>query len=1372
MMNQRRGFKSGRKDLKENTTMVYGDFRKLCLSIEAGNEPVYNASNGELRETRFVVISRIKSVNQRGEVRDGKGNLTFEITAEDGRLQTWEEKKRKKPDWEGREFTFVVTQKIDRKGKLTQLKPQTPTEDDWSLTMTALDNQIDEALKHPGEFFFDRLAKDPNYKIRQYTVRREKYKKELEAIWNKQVELRKKGNSSEEILNGAKLPAIASALYKHNHAKRKELEAKGLFHVLANDIIYYQRELKSQKNSVGECRYEKHKDTKGEVYGVKCAPISCPEFQEFRIWQDVHNIRIVEKEQRSDGGLKIDVDVTKSFIDDEAKEKLFELFDGSKEVSEKQILSEVNRFSSKYNLSEATHRITLFANRDKLAGNETKDLFRKIFKKQNYEVQGEKLLADRDLLRKLWHCYYSITSSDAEKSVKGMRAALSHFKFPQNVIDAFARIEYDASGKIMDVFLLPEPKKQYAAYSAKAINKLLALMRCGKYWSWENVAADTKERIEKIVRDGRVDFAHDKRTGELIKEREFSSKEQFSGLPVWMACYAAYGRHSERESDKKYEKPEEMDVMKLIPNNSLRNPIVEQVVRETLLVVRDVWKQFGQIDEIHIELARDLKKNAKEREKISEINAKNLEEKQRIKKLLSELVNSGYAFEANPNPENPIDIEKFRIYKSCSTATYEEEQSEWGPLFKGGKNEPTSSELKKYALWLSQKCASPYTGKMISLTKLFSEEYEVEHIIPRKKMKNDSFDNLVICESGVNKLKDNELAMAFIQQNGGAEQAYGSKSFKLFSVEEYIAHCKATFKRRKLQNLLATEVPEDFVERQINDTRYITRKIGELLYPVAKDKAGLVFTIGSITSELKGEWGLHAVWKDIVKPRFERLEGIMKEKMIVQEDGGPGKFHFTVPNQPDFNVKRIDHRHHALDALIVAATTREHIRYLNSLSAVDTNAELQQVKRALVKRKIREFKLPWEDFIKDVKTKLQETVVTFKSNTKIVSKPSNKYRKWVQTAGGGWRMEELSQKPNDRWLAVRKSMFKEPQGAVWLKQKVKVTVPKAFEIQIERMNADHDLEKRKTASYVYDKVARQCIKEIIRRTGIGPDQPEQLLAAIQEYLKKNKIKNGVYSLEGNEYENVVIAEFQERAAKRVALDASFGHDKIDKIPYASAGEGKINIAVLLHRHLREYKDDSAKAFIGEGMEALTKRVGRRITKVTIAEKKSPKDKFGKKFVEVDAGSNAYFVMYENESTKERTGMDTLATHKAIERIVVGEPIAEKKEGFKTIMLSPGDLVYVPSEEEERNEELIDWNNKSRISQGIYKMVKSTGKQCFFIPASIAKLIIPYDASMKKGEIESQNCSQKVFDGERQVKQVCIKINVDRLGNINNKRAVS
>lgn len=1404
MMNQRRGFKSSRKDLKEEG----------------------------VAERKWVEIVRIKSVELKGNEPDKNKKYSYTITPYSDTVKPWEEKWFKKLDWEEKEFTLLITEKTETKKdgtvKITQNKPQKPGPDDWALSLVALDNQIDEQNKLPGEFFWDNLVKDKNYKIRQIAVRREKYKRELETIWNKQIELRKKESNEQELLNENKLAQIAATLYKHNTAKQKDLKENNLLHIISDDIIYYQRELKSQKHSIGECQYEKHKGIDGEFYGVKCASKSSPEFQEYRIWQDIHNIRIFEKEQNKNGLTKIDVDVTEDFIKREIKEKLFELFDSSKEVSEQNIYNTLNIFSANKKLKKDFYRINLFANREKLLGNETKALFRKIFRKYNYEIEGEKYLDDKAVFRKLWHIIYSISSSNLDNSIKGIKTALSKFNLPDEIVEAFTK--------------LPEMKKQYASYSTKAINKLLPLMRCGKYWEWDNIHNEIKKRIEKIIEDG-WDFAYDKKTGELIKEREFSNKEQFSSLPGWMACYVAYGRHSEKENTKAYDSNEikTLNIMRLIPNNSLRNPIVEQVIRETLFLVKDVCNKYGQPDEIHIELGRELKKNREEKIKISERQGINTKENERIKKLLHELMNGfdeydekgnirQVRFNVRPNPESPRDIEKFRIWKDNALVNKSVRISkkngdksinfilnkdvDFDNLYSDGKKErtPTNTEIKKYTLWLSQNCASPYTGKIIPLSKLFDKtQYEVEHIIPQSKLKYDAIENLVIAEAAINPApyKGNMLARNFIKHFSGQELSINNTRYRILTNEEYELHCKNTFKGRKLKNLLTTEVPEDFIERQINDTRYITRKVSELLYPFVKEKekenvkdnAGLVFTIGSITSDLKREWGLNNVWKEIIKPRFERLEKITEQQVIFSDNENPNKFHFNIPEQPSFNEKRIDHRHHALDALIIAATTREHIRYLNSLNAVDNNQELLKVKRTLVKGKIRDFKLPWKDFTKEAKEKLNETIVTFKNKKspidQIISKPTNKYIKWFQKEDGSWEKREVYQKPNKRWMAVRKSMFKEPQGIIWLKEKKEVSVLEAFRIQIERMKVEHDAEKRKTASYVYDQSARQYIKDIIYKIGIDVDESEKLLTEVEKYLKKNckKVETGklkengkpksktVYLLGDFEYEKIWIAKFIGYTAKRVKVDNTFTHDKINKMPYAK--EENSPLAKLLREHLSSYNNKPNEAFSGEGMEVLTKRAGKPISTVTIMDgnlkDKSQDNIFNKKYMETDAGAIAYFIIYENEITKERTEMYSLATHKAIERKVQGKSLADKKEGCKTIILSPNDLVYVPTEDQLKNIKAnepnpIDWNDKKAISQRIYKLVRSSGKYCYFIPNYISKLILPYDG--KIGEIESQNYSEKtivyprkdkngkeIIENKLLIKECCIKINIDRLGNI-------
>jgi CRISPR-associated endonuclease Csn1 len=374
-------------------------------------------------------------------------------------------------------------------------------------------------------------------------------------------------------------------------------------------------------------------------------------------------------------------------------------------------------------------------------------------------------------------------------------------------------------------------------------------------------------------------------------------------------------------------------------------------------------------------------------------------------------------------------------------------------------------------------------------------------------------------------------------------------------------------------------------------------------------------------------------------------------------------------------------------------------------------------------------------------------------------------------------------------------MFKEPQGIIWIKEKREVSVVDAFKIQIERMKVEHDKERRKITSYVYDQLARPIIKDIIERIGIDLDDTNNLLNEINKHLINNskKVETGklkkdgkhenktVYLLQDYEYEKIEIAEFVEYAAKRVKLDNSFTHDKINKTPYAK--ESNSPLAGLLHEHLKAYNDNSNEAFAGEGLEILTKKAGKRLEKITIYEKKSPDDKFGKKYVEVDKGAIAYFIIYEDEQTKKRPEMYSMATHKAIERLVHGMSIADKKEGFKTMILSPDDLVYVPTKDELKRinayeQNPINWNDKKRIAERIYRMNSSTGSKCEFVPHRF----VNQNPIIDKIEFGANNINQRAWDGivklvsnkkegfKREdsgtmIKDVCIKIEVDRLGNI-------
>ncbi len=1480
LFNQRRGFKSSRKDLAETTVLDYNEFAKKLADKEK-----YVAEN---YETKFVSITKVKEVVEL-KTEGRKGKKKFKVILEDPRIEPYEIERKYKPDWEGKEYTFLITQKLT-KGKLKQNNPEIPKEEDWELCTTALDNRMGD--KHPGEFFFDELLKafleKRDYKIRQYPVYRWRYKKELEFIWNKQCQFNPELNTLN--FNKEILRKLATVLYpsqsKFFGPKIKEFENNDLLHIISEDIIYYQRDLKSQKSLISECRYEKRKGIDGEIYGLKCIPKSSPLYQEFRIWQDIHNIRVLKKESEINGKKKINIDETHIYINENIKEKLFELFNNKDSVSEKDILELIsqNTINNGIKISkkeeETTHIINLFTNRKELKGNETKNRYRKVFKKFGFD--GEYILNHPAKLNRLWHSDYSNDYVDKEKTEKSILSALGWknlngkceksknydiFNLPLEVAKAIAN--------------LPPIKKEYGAYSALAIRKMLVVMREGKYWQnpieivkdSEKISLDLfnkklnelnnneKKVLERylqtlkdiiktssIIKEKLNEINHNPHKLELVSDQDLEKqvlksflekKNEFDylkGLKTYQAGYLIYGKHSEKDVPT-INSPDEFGeyIRKELPNNSLRNPIVEQVIRETMLIVRDVWRSFGTLDEIHIELGRELRNNSEERKKISELQDKNFQEKERARKLLKELLNStnfehydengnkiSASFTVKPNPDNPLDIEKFRIWKNQSGLTDEE-------LNKKLKDEkiPTELEVKKYILWLTQKCRSPYTGKIIPLSKLFdSNLYEIEHIIPRSKMKNDSMNNLVICELGVNKAKGDRLAANFISESNG-KCKFGEVEYTLLTYEDYLQYCKDTFKyqKAKYKNLLATEPPEDFIERQINDTRYIGRKLAELLTPVVKDSKNIIFTIGSITSELKINWGLNEVWKDILKPRFKRLENIINKELIFQDEDDPNKYHFDLSINPKLEkegLKRLDHRHHALDATIIAATTHEHVRYLNTLNAADNDEKKRQYFLSLCKHKIRDFKLPWENFTSEVKSKLLSCVVSYKESKPILSNPFNKYLKW-EYKNGKWQKEFVIQNKNDRWKAVRRSMFKEPIGTVWIKKIKEVSLREAIKIQAIWEEVKNDPVRKKKEKYIYDDYAQKVIAKVVQELGLSSSMSKQDDEKINKFINEAKVsavdnKNlkatnkTIYNLGGRFYEKIKVAEYVLYKAKRMSLDKKEYIEKLslqkmyndlpnfileksilDNYPeilkelkvdkkYVIEPHKKNNpVNRLLLEHILEYHNNPKEAFSAEGIEKLNKKainkIGKPIKSITRLDGDINEEEIFRGAVfETDKGSNVYFVMYENNQTKDREFLKpnpSISVLKAIEHKNKIDSFAPNRQGFSRIILSPGDLVYVPTndqyaliKENSSNEKIINWNDNEFISNRIYQVKKVTGNWCYFLKNDIASLILSYSASDGIGEFESQNISEySVDDPPIRIKDVCIKIRVDRLGNV-------
>ena len=449
---------------------------------------------------------------------------------------------------------------------------------------------------------------------------------------------------------------------------------------------------------------------------------------------------------------------------------------------------------------------------------------------------------------------YSVTDKVAyEKGLK--KFAQKHHLDKDSFVESFKKFK-------------PYPS-EYGSFSEKAIRKLLPLMRFGAYWDFNHIDKNTQKRIEDLITG-----VENEEIRTILREKaekyQLEKETDFQDLPLWLAQYIVYNRHAEASSLEKWTSVNDLETyLNEFKQHSLRNPIVEQVVTETLHVVRDIWQQYGQgqadfFDEIHIELGRELKKTSKEREELSKQNQKNEDTNLRIKALLAELGEDSTI--ENVRPYSLMQQELLKLYEEgVFSSSMEIEEIE--KIHK--KATPSKTELQHYKLWLEQKYKSPYTGQIISLKRLFTEDYEIEHIIPQSRYYDDSLSNKVICESAVNKLKGNQLGLEFIKNHYGEKVHAAGKEISILTEEQYKEFVKNHYANNsgKMKKLLLEDIPEKMVARQMNDTRYISKYISEILSKIVRsserdegvNSKNVILCTGKITSALKQDWGVNDV---------------------------------------------------------------------------------------------------------------------------------------------------------------------------------------------------------------------------------------------------------------------------------------------------------------------------------------------------------------------------------------------------------------------------------------------------------------------------------------------------------------------------------
>ena len=235
-----------------------------------------------------------------------------------------------------------------------------------------------------------------------------------------------------------------------------------------------------------------------------------------------------------------------------------------------------------------------------------------------------------------------------------------------------------------------------------------------------------------------------------------------------------------------------------------------------------------------------------------------------------------------------------------------------------GKAQTSRDDLIKYRLWKESNGLCPYTGKTISLHELFGPDVDVEHIIPYSRCLDDSYMNKTLCMAVENRQ---------VKRKQTPWEAYGNTPRWEEIVQRVKEFPAAKVRRFRLQDV---DDLDGFVSRQLNDTRYISRLAKDY---VATLGVSVEAPRGGTTAMLRHQWGLNRLLSDSAEKN------------------------------------RADHRHHALDAAVVAVTNRSLYQRLARLAQ-------QAEESGLPARNAPAPDLPWVTFADDLERALGAIAVS------------------------------------------------------------------------------------------------------------------------------------------------------------------------------------------------------------------------------------------------------------------------------------------------------------------------------------------------------------------------------------------------------------
>ena len=672
--------------------------------------------------------------------------------------------------------------------------------------------------------------------------------------------------------------------------------------MLRDEVIFMQRPLKSCKLLVSLCEFEKQErvmrvqqdDGKGGrqlverkvKFGPKVAPKSSPLFQLCRIYEALNNIRLT----RPDGSPR---DITP-----EERAKIVAHLQSSASLSFaalKKLLKEkaiiADQLTTKSGLKGNSTRVALAAALQPYPQYhhlldmelETRMMTVQLTDEETGEVTEREVavVTDSYVRQPLYRLWHILYSIEERDA---MRRAL---------ITQLGMTEEDLDGGLLDqLYRLDFVKPGYGNKSAKFICKLLPQLQ--------------------------------------------------QGLGYSEACAAVGYRHSNSPTSEEITERTLLEKIPLLQRNELRQPLVEKILNQMINLVNALKAEYG-VDEVRVELARELKMSREERERMTRQN--------------------GQRKEANDKVAERI--------RQCG-------------LY------PTKPRIQKYMLWEEAGKVCLYCGRSIEEEQcLNGDDMEVEHIIPKSVLYDDSYGNKTCACHECNQTKGNRTALEYIRAKGW-EAEYMER------INDLLKEKKISYSKHQRLRWLKEDIPSDFLERQLRLTQYISRQAMAILQQGIRRVSA---SEGGVTARLRSLWGYGKILHTL---NLDRYDSMGETERVSREGEATEELHITNWS------KRMDHRHHAIDALVVACTRQSYIQRLNRLSSEfgredkkkeDQEAQEQQATETGRLSNLERWLTQRPHFsVRTVSDKVAEILISYRPGQRVVTRGRNIYRK--KTADG------------------------------------------------------------------------------------------------------------------------------------------------------------------------------------------------------------------------------------------------------------------------------------------------------------------------------------------------------------------------------------